>query len=234
MTTWDFTTPPLTGIKSLNVQTFSASGTYTPTPGMKFAILEVKGSGAAGGGVTGTALNSLGGGGGGSGGYTKVLVTAAQVGASQPVTIGLGGVGINAATGGAGNDSGVGTLAIAHGGVGGQLNNNSTGFGSPGAGAPAGSSSAGIVMALAPGSPGGQGTLVTMTGGFGVSVDAIGGYGGGDGGAPQTISGGPANPGLNASDIGGGGSGASVFANVGSQKGGDGFRGGVTITEFIG
>jgi hypothetical protein len=75
-----------------NVQTFTASGTYTPTQGMKSAIVELVGGGAGGRpSIAALALEVSVGGGGGNGGYIKALVTAAQIGASQVVTIGAGG-----------------------------------------------------------------------------------------------------------------------------------------------
>jgi len=73
-----FTTAP-------TVQTFTASGTYTAPSGLKYAIVELQGSGGAGGGTINTDLAC---GGGGSGGYSKKLLSAATIGASQTVTIG--------------------------------------------------------------------------------------------------------------------------------------------------
>jgi hypothetical protein len=103
------------------VQVFNASGTYTPTVGMKWAIVEMVGGGAAGttvGATGGSFLLSIGSG-GSSGGYIKALLTAAQIGASQSVTVGAGGT----TTGGAGNPGGAslfGALLQANGGNGGS------------------------------------------------------------------------------------------------------------------
>lgn len=106
------------------VQTFNTSGTYTPTPGMKWAIVEMVGGG---GGSSGN-NNSVSGSGnpnvgksGGAGGYLKVLLTAAQIGASQAVTIGVGGTaGANpGGAGGNGSATTLGSLMSAGGGSGG-------------------------------------------------------------------------------------------------------------------
>src|SRR5690606_29506206 len=59
-------------ISTVNVQSFSSSSFYTPTPGMKYCIIECCGSGAGGGGTF--TSNNPGiscGGGGGSGGYSR-------------------------------------------------------------------------------------------------------------------------------------------------------------------
>ena len=70
----------------VNVQTFTSSGTYTPTTGMVYAIVEVLAAGGNGG-----ATSSGCGSGGGSGGYAKSNLSAASVGSSQTVTIGASG-----------------------------------------------------------------------------------------------------------------------------------------------
>jgi hypothetical protein len=57
------------GITSVVQQTFNAGGTYTPTSGMKYCVIEVIGGGGAGGGCpTATAGSWAAGGGGGAGG----------------------------------------------------------------------------------------------------------------------------------------------------------------------
>jgi hypothetical protein len=47
----------------INIQTFTSSGTYTPTPGTKRILVEVQGAGAGGGGEgsTSSLTNSAGG-----------------------------------------------------------------------------------------------------------------------------------------------------------------------------
>src|SRR6476646_7224198 len=100
----------------------TASGSYVPSPGLVSAMLECVGGGGAGGGVTGNSTFYASGGGGGSGGYSRRSVTAAQLGASQSITIGTGGTPVNNAPGGNGSATSVGSLCVANGGFGGGVN----------------------------------------------------------------------------------------------------------------
>jgi hypothetical protein len=112
---------------NMAVQRFTTSGTYTPTTGMQYAIVEILGGGGAAGGSPATAAAQVScASGGGGGGYAKFFVTAAQVGASQTVTIGAGGVGAAGTTGGTGGSTSFGALAVASGGVGGNVGGPST------------------------------------------------------------------------------------------------------------
>jgi hypothetical protein len=109
------------------VQRFTASGTYTPTPGMLWCEVEMVGGGGGGGGwVNATANQHGGGGGGGAGGYVKALLTAAQVGASQAVTIGAGGTG-STGSGVNGAATTLGALLTAGGGTGSASSGTSAG-----------------------------------------------------------------------------------------------------------
>ena len=104
----------------LNVQIFSTSGTYTPSPGTAFVVAEGVG---AGGGGSGAATNSAGnvslGSPGSAGSWGKGYYTIAQIGASQAVTIGAGGgPGVN------GGATSLGSLLTLPGGVGGSPLNN--------------------------------------------------------------------------------------------------------------
>jgi len=104
-------------------QKFTASGTYTPSTGIQYAIIEVGGGGGGGGGIANSvAGNANAAGGGGSGSYSRKIVSAATIGASQAVTIGAAGTAgssVGPTTGGAGGDTSVGTLAVGKGGGGG-------------------------------------------------------------------------------------------------------------------
>src|SRR6266487_1866056 len=82
-----------TRFNSIAIQKFTANGTYTPTPGMRFCIIEAVGGGAGGGSVASAAADIYVGGGGGAGSYSRALSSAAQIGASQAVTIGSAGTG---------------------------------------------------------------------------------------------------------------------------------------------
>lgn len=208
-------------------QVFTASGTYTPTASMKYAILEVVGGGGGSSGAADApATQASCGGGGGGGGYARRVVTAAQVGASQTVTIGAGGT-AGAATptdGGAGGTTSVGTLCVATGG--------------------GGASSSGpfvTVFLSVSGAAGGIGTTgdLLVNGGPGGATCASGtsnnicqGVGGssyfGAGGRPTATQG--SNAGV---AYGGGACGVGCTAAAGAQAGAAGFAGVVVITEFI-
>src|SRR3974390_3499403 len=92
----------------LNQQVFTASGTYTPTPGMVNCDVECVGGGAGGCGAGAAAANTfIISAGGGGGGYARKFLAAAVIGSSQTVTIGAGGLGgaAGANNGGAGGDT---------------------------------------------------------------------------------------------------------------------------------
>src|SRR5262245_55472449 len=69
------------------ITVFTASGTYTPSPGIVGAILECIGGGGGGGATVGSASAARAGGGGGAGSYARKAVSTATLGASQTVTI---------------------------------------------------------------------------------------------------------------------------------------------------
>jgi hypothetical protein len=105
----------------LNMQVFSASATYTPTPGTNSIFVEVIGAGGGGGGVAATGAATLAvSGGGGGGGYACSRLTTGFSGVA--VTIGAAGAagaaGANA--GGNGGSTSFGALLSAGGGGGGQ------------------------------------------------------------------------------------------------------------------
>jgi len=83
-----------TSFTQIVIQTFTSNGTYTPTSGMKYCIVEVQGGGGGGAGSPSTSSSEVGaGGGGGGGGYGKNVFSAATIGSSQAVTVGSGGAG---------------------------------------------------------------------------------------------------------------------------------------------
>ncbi len=114
---------------SVDVQTFTASGTWTkPTNG---SIVMVEAVGAGGGGGSGSAdiaaSTKSGGGGGGSGEYIREFFVIDDLGATETVTIGTGGTGGASQTGqssgfagGQGGDTTFGSLLRAFGGGGGS------------------------------------------------------------------------------------------------------------------
>lgn len=209
-----------TSIVSVHSQQFSGHGTYTytPTTGMLYCIAEGVGAGGGGGGTNGT--DSSGGGGGG-GGFSRVRLTAAQVGASKTVTIGQGGTaGTNTGgNGGPGGDTSVGSLLVAKGGSGGTGQTASSGFTQGGTG---GLASGGTGDTLADGGAGGNGINLG-------SAAVCPGLGGSTFFAGNTRSlAGSGAAGVTGINFGAGGSGAGGSSAAGGA-GGDGY---VTIIEF--
>ncbi|MBW7431601.1 hypothetical protein J9A09_00940 [Escherichia coli] len=111
----------------LNVQVFTSSGLYTPTPGTKKAIVEVQGAGGAGAGTNSPATMCAASGSGTSGAYAKAIIDNPT---PQQVTVGSGGKGgvdNPAGNGNAGGQSSFGSLVTAIGGLGGEAMTAGTG-----------------------------------------------------------------------------------------------------------
>jgi hypothetical protein len=145
-------------VSAIAVQTFTASGTYTPNALMVFCRIRMVGPGGGGGGGDGGAgsLYSKGAGGGG-GEYAEGFFDAAAIGASKAVTIGAVGAGgnTNGTAGGAGGTTSVGSLITAAGGSGGGGSTSTTTFAIGGAGGTGGSGGHLRIQ-------GGQGTKAVM------------------------------------------------------------------------
>lgn len=220
-----------TVVKGVSISTvitkFTASGTYTPTAGMIYCIIEAIGAGGGGGGTTGSATFLTSGGGGGSGSYSRKVATAATIGASQTVTIGAGGISAVLSAGSAGGDTSVGTLCIAKGGSGGSQG-TSAAFGSGGAGGVAGTGDVTL-----PGTTGGWGAYQSGTN---VGNVVPSGYGApsqfGGGGVQVAAVNGTAQTGSSAAGFGGGGAGGQSNYSATNAAGGTGAPGYVIITEF--
>lgn len=209
-------------------QIFTASGTYTPTPGMVYCIAEVVGGGAGAGGAAGAANAPGSSGGGGQGGYAKGWLSAADIGASKAVTIGAGGAGgINgSSTGVSGGTTSLGSLVVATGGTG-SIGAPSVSFIQTNSGGSTGRGTAGNLLVSG---PNGGGYSAWSFGNTSSSNIALGGQGGssmyGTGGRGFTNSNGE-----NASGYGSGGGGAGSIS--GAKVGGSGTSGIVIITEYI-
>jgi len=208
------------------IQTFTSNGTYTPTTGMDYCIIEVLGGGGGGGGAAATsAIQFSSGAGGGGGEYERGAFSAATIGASQAVTIGAAGAANSGAAGGNGGTSSVGAIISAGGGIGGGTIAAAAG---------------GLLNGSAGGSGGSGGSLVIggNTGGYAwfstASGFLVGGNGAntiyGAGGGAQTT---PNTAGFSASSFGSGGGGASNGLSQAAIAGGSGGAGIVIITEFI-
>lgn len=212
-------------IKSVNVQTFTASGTYTPSSGMVQCQVQILGGGGAGGGAATTSNNEYSeGSGGGSGEYAVGIFTAIQIGASQVVTIGAGGTGVAGGTGNTGGTTSLGVLMTALGGVGGTTapaSGAGTALGGLGGSGGTGGSY------RCPGQAGGEAQFFEQS-----SLGYAGAGGnsqlGAGGRIPIAI--GTGNPGLG---YGAGGSGSGNTANQPATAGGAGASGVVIVTEYI-
>ncbi|MBE0899450.1 hypothetical protein IH699_15045, partial [Escherichia coli] len=88
-----------------NIVSFTANGTYTPSPGTKHVKVIVTGGGGGGGGCQGTSgSESVSGGGGGAGGTAIGYFAVTE--SSYAVTVGAGGsAGVGAVQGGTGGTS---------------------------------------------------------------------------------------------------------------------------------
>jgi len=219
-----------TPVAKVSHQTFTATGTYTPATGILYAIGECVGGGGGGGGSAGSATGGSGGGGGGAGSYSKVRLTAAQIGASQAITIPTASAG--AATGNnagtAGGDVSLGTLLVCKGGAaGGGAAANSAGAG--GAGGIAGTGDvtgtgqsgrsglgAAITTITIPQAQGGS----TLWGGATVAGTGVAG-GAQDGSAAA------------AGAFGAGGNGGIVSGSASTAAGGAGAKGFLLVTEYL-
>lgn len=208
----------LTPGRLLNVQTFTASGNYTPTAGTRSIIVEVVGGGGGGGNASAANSSSVAlGRGAGGGGYAKSYLTT--VPASQTVTVGLGGASYTN-----GGDSSFGNI-VARGGTRGAQDLNATW-------------TSGVQQQI--GSPGGQatnGNIINAAGSYGIQPiwttfgNCISGAGGGSFFSGTTTPVMNSAPGTNGA-IGCGGSGACSYGNTSVLAGGSGGNGIVIIWEY--
>jgi hypothetical protein len=198
----------LSGTKVPTIQVITATGTYTAPAGLRLAMVEIVGGG---GGGSGAAAADRGNGGAG-GGYSKKLILAATIGASQSVTIGAGGAGgaAGANVGIAGGTTSFGALFSATGGAGGVNG------GSAGSGALGGIGSGGDINLR--GNSGGISALIFSTAGG----NSMLGSGGG-----QVVS----AAGQSGNVYGGGGGGADGSGAT-ARAGGAGAAGVAIVTEF--
>lgn len=214
---------------SVVVQTFTSNGTYTPTTGMLYCIIEVVGSGGGGAGIPGTSGNNNGGGSGGAGEYARGVFSASDIGASQSVTCPAGGNGGTAGqnNGSDGSTTSVGALISAGGGKGGKSGSSGSGFTNPGGNGGSGGSGGSFR------SNGAAGGLAC--GSYGVFNCCLPGASGPwGGGAPSVTNSSPGpGAGTNAGGYGSGGSGAFNFNTSSTFAGGNGSSGIVIVTEFV-
>jgi hypothetical protein len=201
---------PTGGLQSLAPQTFTTSGTYTPSAGMVYCFVKMVGGGGGGGASSG---GSNQGNGGGAGGYSEILLTAAAVGGSQTVTIGAkGNKGTAGSNGSDGGTSSFGSILTCTGGAGGWAGNNANKGGAGGTG---------------------SGGDKNITGQGGGNITGL--VGPGDGGSSPFGFGGRAKAAAGAGNSAQANSGAGGSGGYGGtgNDGGDGGDGFCIITEFI-
>lgn len=199
----------------------SPTGTYTPTSGTVFAVVEGVGGGGGSGGIAQTTGVGVSGAGGG-GGYARKLLTAAQLGASQSYACGVAGAAAASGnnSGGNGGTSTFGAFMTCNGGVGGNGSATfTTAIQAGGSGGAGGSSSGGDVNVY-----GGGGSFGFPMGAVGEAMASSGG------GTPFFIS----AFGHTATPTAYSGAGAScVPSSSGDQPGAAGAAGSWIVTEFI-
>lgn len=213
----------------INVQRFTANGTYTPTPGTNSIIVELVGGGGQAGGAAAPAGGQISiGGGGAAGGYSKGRFTSGFT-PTVSVTVGAGGsTGISGAAGQAGSATSFGALITANGGGGGFV-------GGPGAAA-AGVGGNGAAV-------GTGGNILQLVGANGQTAfsrfsdtNSLSGFGASTifgAGAPATLTGTSANgTAASANSFGAGGGGGASFGASGTAIGGAGSGGIVIIYEY--
>ena len=193
-----------TSIVSVKTRIFTASGTYTPSTGTLYCIVEAVGGGGGGGQKTvgsGAAAAS----GGGAGGYSRHIITSPS---SSAVVIGAGG----AAASAGGQTTLGGTTVVANGGSGGGIGNAIGGAG--------GAAGTGNIIASKgdDGQSSGESTTCNIGGKGGNSI-----FGGG--GSANTYGQGAGRSG----GYGGGGGGSFGQTGVAGGAGGQGI---MIITEF--
>lgn len=207
----------------IGYRVFTASATYTPTPGTQSVEVTAIGAGGAGGGTAGMpGSNFAAGGGGGSGGWAVSRLTTGFAGVA--ITIGTGGAPNTGGNGGNGGDTTFGGAVTGGGGGGGA-------FGVP--------ASIGSCQVGGAGGAAGGGNLYLTTGDGGSPGIAFtnGNMVSGKGGSTPWGVGGISRPTTTAAGVdgrlgGGGGGGGIARSGAGAQAGGAGGGGLCIVKEF--
>lgn len=214
-------------ISGINIQTFTASGTWTKPPGANYVKIFAK---AGGGGGAGAAAAASGqntkGGGGGEGSWSESTLLASALTATVAVTVGAGGAGGVAGAGGStGGATTFGAYVTTNAGLGGSTAASSaTAYGAPGGAGGA----AGTGQLAMPGAPGGMA--------WGDTTLSMSGPGGGSGGGiGRSASSSPTstNGVAGAANSGGGGSGGISTSTAAAANGGAGGSGQVYVVSYV-
>lgn len=105
----------------LNIQTFTSSGTYTPTLGTTKIRCKQVGGGGAGGGTLSTSGSQIASGGGGNGGTYGDTGLMAVPSSSVSIIVGTAGAGVAGGNGGSGGSTSFGAYLVSPGGAGGPV-----------------------------------------------------------------------------------------------------------------
>jgi hypothetical protein len=229
-----YTKQNIPGVLLNVVELTSGSGaTYTPTAGTTAIIVRTRGGGAGGGGAQSTTGTAGVGSGGAQGGV--IYGYWPNWSGTGTYTIGIGGAGGPGGFGGSdGQDTtftdGSITLAGRHGTAGsndaGGSTANVNAGGAGGIGEWSGSLSGFEPFNIQTGLNGDYGLRFVNTG---LTGQFVSGRGGGPGGGAARVT---SSSGANGNTDGAGGSGAAVTGVAGSQTGGNGFAGYITIWEY--
>lgn len=221
---------PAARLFSIVSQVFTSTGTYTPTTGMLYCIIEAVGGGGGGGGcATTTSAQVSAASSGGAGGYGRKVFSAATIGASQAVTIGAAGAGgtAGANNGNTGGNTTVGALLTANGGVLGVA--GAAGLVAVGIGGVGGTATSGDINIQ--GQSGGNAYAYYNT--YGNSMVSAGGSSPFGAGGQSSVTSSGQVAGQAALGNGGGGSGGICGTSGTQQAGGAGTKGIVVVTEYI-
>lgn len=210
---------------TINIVKFESSGTYIPSPGTQFIIVEGIGGGGAGGGasVTTAGYTSVGSG-GGAGGYCKSRIEYSEFGSIIDVVVGKGGIGVVGTVGGLGGDTVFGEFFTASGGSGGLK---------------AGQANSSFSVHGTSGGDAFGGNILNITGETGNNAFAtIPGYtlAGNGASCPLGSGGRMANGTTGGKGIGYGAGGGGSYVSggpIGAYAGGNGASGVVIVTEYI-
>lgn len=214
--------------KLLNVQTFTANGTYTPTPGTTRIVVKGQGAGGAGGGAGASGGGQvIIGSGGGAGGIAESFFTTGFT-PTVAVTIGAGGTGVAGANGNAGGASSFGALMTFSGGAGGLTGGLAA---VSAAGQAAGGASTGGNIYSVPGNSSDQAIGSFASGGLVTGRGANSLYGSG---GPSSVTGTGTNSfsGQAATGRGAGGGGSVTVASGAVATGGTGTGGIIIVYEY--
>lgn len=207
------------GVKG-DEEVFTASGTWTKPTNLKFVIVEVQAGGGGGGGCAATGAGQVASSaGGGGGGYSRKKILAADLAATETVTVGAAGSAGSAGAnnGGTGGTSSFGSHCTAGGGSGGN------GMSATGGNAIVNAGIGGI---------GASGDLNVRggSGGYGYTVAGPQYIPGGYGGSSQF--GGGSAPGSSSAVYGGGGGGSWRLPSQAAIAGNAGAAGLVIVHEY--